>query len=333
MTRPLGTTGLHLSDLGFGGGGIGGLYVPVGRDAAMEAMQAAWDVGMRYFDTAPFYGFGLSERRVGDFLRDKSGYVLSTKVGKLLRPMPQDQVPDHGFVDPLPFAVDFDYSYDAILRSHEASLARLGLNRVDILYVHDLERRALGAAYDQHFVSFMDSGLRALDDLKAQGAISGYGLGVNDVSAVLNVMDRARIDCLLLAGRYTLLDRTGAAEVMPKCLAAGTGVVIGGVFNSGILATGAVEGAHFDYAPPGAEITARVNAMATEATLQGGTLASAALHFVLDHPAVASVLIGSARASSLRRNAAMLADPALDWTPFDAHALYGSEQPPDRYPE
>jgi D-threo-aldose 1-dehydrogenase len=321
MNRTLGTTGLQLSDLGFGGGGIGGLYVPVGRDAAMEAMQAAWDVGMRYFDTAPFYGFGLSERRMGDFLRDKTGYVLSTKVGKLLRPVPHDQVPDHGFVDPLPFTVNFDYSYDAIMRSHEFSLARLGLNRVDILYVHDLERRALGSAYDQHFATFMDSGLRALDDLKSQGAISGYGLGVNEVSAVLNVMNRAKIDCLLLAGRYTLLDRTAAAEVMPKCLAAGTGVVIGGVFNSGILATGAVLGAHFDYGPPSADIISRINAMTAEAVAQGGTLASAALNFVLDHPAVASVLVGSAKASSLRRNAAMLSDRPLVWAKFDAYAL------------
>lgn len=246
MTRALGTTGLQLTELGFGGGAIGGLYAAVSRDAAMEAMQAAWDVGMRYFDTAPFYGFGLSERRVGDFLREKSGYVLSTKVGKLLRPVPADQVPDHGFVDPLPFRVDFDYSYDAIMRSFDMSPARLGLNAVHILYAHDLERRSLGDAYDDHFRSFIDGGLRALDDLKSQGAIAGYGLGVNEVSAVLAVMDRARLDCLLLAGRYTLLDRTAAAEVMPKCLAAGTRVVIGGVFNSGILATGAVGGAHFD---------------------------------------------------------------------------------------
>lgn len=322
MTRPLGITGLQLSGLGFGGAAIGGLYQPIGRDAAMEAMQAAWEVGMRYFDTAPFYGFGLSERRIGDFLRDKTGYVLSTKVGKLLRPVPRDKVPDHGFVDPLPFTVEFDYSYDAIMRSHDFSLARLGLNRVDILYVHDLERRALGAAYDQHFSTFMGSGLRALDDLKSQGMISGYGLGVNEVAAVLNVMNHAQIDFLLLAGRYTLLDRTAAAEVMPKCQATGTGVVIGGVFNSGILATGAGRGAHFDYGPPSADITSRVNAMAAEAARQGGTLASAALHFVRDHPAVVSVLVGSAKAASLRRNAAMLADPPLDWGPFDAFALH-----------
>ena len=319
MTRALGSTGLHLTELSFGGAAIGGLYAPVARDQAMAAMQAAWDEGMRYFDTAPFYGFGLSERRIGDFLRDKTGYVLSTKVGKLLRAVPQDQVPDYGFVEPLPFAVDFDYSYDAIMRSYEFSLARLGLNKIDILYVHDLEVRNLGDAYASHFANFMDGGLRALQALKSSGAIAAYGLGFNEVSAVLAVMDRAKMDCLLLAGRYTLLDRTGAADVMPKCLAAGTGVIIGGVFNSGILATGAVPGAHFDYGPARADIVARVNGMEAVAQAQGTTLPAAAMRFALDHPAVASVLVGSAKAGSLTRNAALLRDaPALDWSPFDA---------------
>ncbi len=322
MTRALGTTGLQVTELGFGGGGIGGLYVAVGRDAAMTAMQAAWDEGMRYFDTAPFYGFGLSERRVGDFLRDKSGYVLSTKVGKMLRAVPQDQVPDHGFVNPLPFAVDFDYSYDAVMRSYEFSLARLGLNKIDILYVHDLEKRSLGAACDAHFASFMNGGLKALGTLKSAGAIAGFGLGVNEVSAVLDVIDRVKLDCLLLAGRYTLLDRTGAAEVMPKCLAAGTGVVIGGVFNSGILATGAVPGAHYDYGPASADIVARVSGMEAEAKRQGLTLPAAAMRFVLEYPAVASVLTGSAKASSLIRNAQLLRSvPAVDWAAFNALAV------------
>lgn len=323
MTRALGTTGLRLSELSFGAAAIGGLYAPVARDTAMTAMQAAWDVGMRYFDTAPFYGFGLSERRVGDFLRDKTGYVLSTKVGKLLRAVPHGQIPDYGFVEPLPFAVEFDYSYDGIMRSYEFSLARLGLNRIDILYVHDLERQNLGAAYDSHFASFMEGGLNALEELKSSGAIAAYGLGFNEVAGVLNVMNRARMDCLLLAGRYSLLDRTGAAEVMPKCLAAGTGVVIGGVFNSGILATGAVPGAHFDYGPASADIITRVNTMEAAAKAQGTTLPAAAMRFALDHPAVVSVLIGSAKASSLTRNADLLASvTALNWAPFDAVALY-----------
>jgi D-threo-aldose 1-dehydrogenase len=207
------------------------------------------------------------------------------------------------------------------MRSHELSLARMGLDRIDILYVHDLEPRSLGAAYGQHLATFLDGGLRALDDLRAQGAIAAYGLGVNDVQAMIDVMDRARIDCLLLAGRYTLLDRSAAAEVLPRCLAAGTGVVIGGVFNSGILATGAVPGAHFDYGPASDDILARAAAMEREARAQGGTLAGAALRFALDHPAVTSVLIGTADASILHRNVATLHEPAPDWATFEPLAL------------
>ena len=324
-TRALGQTGLQVTELGFGGASIANLFAPVPRDVAMATLQTAWDGGMRYFDTAPFYGHGLSERRTGDFLQgqDRDAFVLSTKVGKLLRPVPLGQVPDYGFADPLPFAVDFDYSRDAILRSFEYSLARLGLNRIDVLYVHDLERAALGASYDGHFRTFMDSGHRALDDLKSAGAIAAWGLGSNEVAAILAVMRRVRIDALLLAGRYTLLDRTAAAELMPLCLEQGVGVVLGGVFNSGILATGPVAGAHFDYGPPNQDILARVAALAAHAAAQGASLPGAALQFALQHPAVASVLIGSAKPASVTRNFALMSPdlPATIWPGFDPHVL------------
>jgi len=311
-TRALGRTGLQLSELGFGCAAIANLFAPVPRDAAMATLQTAWDGGMRYFDTAPFYGHGLSERRAGDFLQgqDRDAFVLSTKVGKLLRPVPRGEVPFHGFVDPLPFTVDFDYSRDAILRSFEFSLARLGLNRIDVLYVHDLERAALGDSYDAHFRMFMDSGHKALEELKSAGAIAAWGLGSNEVPAILAIMRRVQIDALLLAGRFTLLDRTAEAELIPLCLDQGVAVVIGGVFNSGILATGPVAGAHFDYGPPSADIVVRVTAMQAHAAGQGATLAGAALQFALGHPAVASVLIGSAKSSSLTRNFALM-EPVL----------------------
>ncbi|MEI6099981.1 MAG: aldo/keto reductase [Alphaproteobacteria bacterium] len=168
----------------------------------------------------------------------------------------------------------------------------------------------------------MDGGLKALDALKSSGAISGYGLGFNQVSAVLEVIDRVYLDCLLLAGRCTLLDRTGAAEVMPKCLAVGTGVVIGGVFNSGMLATGAVPGAHHDYGPASVDIIERVIGMEAESKRQDSTLPAAAMRFVLGHPAVASVLVGSAKATSLIRNAALLRDDkAIGWAAFNALAV------------
>ena len=320
--RNLGGTGLKVTELGFGGGAIGGLYSPVPRETALEAMQAAWDAGMRYFDTAPFYGHGLSERRVGDFLRDKSEYVLSTKVGALLRPVPREEVPDNGFFEPLPFAVDFDYSHDAIMRSVEQSFQRLGLNRIDVLYVHALERGTLGETYEAHLHTFLSSGIKAMERLRAAAVISGWGLGVNEVEPCLSVMEETRLDCLLLANRYTLLDRRAESQLMPRCLAQGTGVVIGGVFNSGILAIGAVPGAHFDYAEPLPDIAERVRGLEAVAAAQGGTLAAAALHFALRHEAVSSVVIGSAKASSLARNVALLGDGTdWDWERFEAFVL------------
>ncbi|TIU21635.1 MAG: aldo/keto reductase, partial [Mesorhizobium sp.] len=164
------------------------------REPAMETLQTAWGSGLRYFDTAPFYGFGLSERRTGDFLREKprSSYVLSTKVGRLFRPVPEDQVPDHSYLDPLPFALDYDYSYDGIMRSVDFSYARLGLNRIDILFVHDIGVYTHGVEKTKlHFRQLMDGGLKALEELKSSGTISAYGLGVNEVQICLDVLRRA----------------------------------------------------------------------------------------------------------------------------------------------
>ncbi len=167
--RRVGSTALEITEVSFGGAAVGGLYRACPRETAMQTLQVAWDAGLRYFDTAPFYGFGLSERRFGDFLRDKprDSYVLSTKVGRLLRPVPEDRIPDHSYVDPLPFAPDYDYSYDGIMRSVEFSYARLGLNRIDILFVHDIGVYTHGVEKTKlHFRQFMDGGLKALEELK-----------------------------------------------------------------------------------------------------------------------------------------------------------------------
>jgi D-threo-aldose 1-dehydrogenase len=301
-TRTLGQTGLPLTELGFGGGAIANLYRPVSRDAAMATMQAAWDAGIRYFDTAPFYGHGLSERRVGDFLRNKEGWLLSTKVGKLLSPVPRAQVPDHGFVNPLPFDVSFDYSGAGLRRSVEASFARLGLNRIDILWVHDLEPRSLGDSYPHHLKQFLGTGLPELEKMKQEGLIRAFGLGVNEVSPCLDVLQQGDLDAILMAGRYTLLDRRAESHLLPLCLERGIGLVVGGVFNSGILATGAQPGAMFDYGPADASILKQVRALEGTAAAAGIPLARGALQFPLRHPSVASVLIGTAKPSSLARN-------------------------------
>ncbi len=324
--RRIGETPLEVTEISFGGAAIGGLYRAVPREAAEATFKVAWDAGIRYFDTAPFYGFGLSERRMGDFLREKprDSYVLSTKVGRLLSPVPEGQVPDHGYVEPLPFRVDYDYSYDGIMRSVEFSLARLGLNRIDILFVHDIGVYTHGdEANRKHFRDLMDSGMRALELLKSGGAISAFGLGVNEVQVCLDVMTRAPIDCILLAGRYTLLDRDATRELLPLCTKSRTSLIIGGVFNSGILATGPVPGAHFDYGPADEDVVRRVTRMEQIADEQGIPLAAAALQFPLRDPTVSTVLIGTAKPGSLERNLDNLSVevPEMAWPDFDSVAM------------
>jgi D-threo-aldose 1-dehydrogenase len=313
--RRIGQTGLETTEVGFGGASLGGLYRSCPRETAMETLQSAWDAGIRYFDTAPFYGFGLSERRFGDFLRDKprDDYVLSTKVGRLLRPVPEDEVPDHSYVDPLPFAVDYDYSYDGIMRSVDFSYARLGLNRIDILFVHDIGVYTHGVEKTKlHFRQLMDSGLKALDELKSSGVISAYGLGVNEVQICLDVMRQAPLDCILLAGRYSLLDRSAEPELLALCEELKTSLVIGGAFNSGILATGPVEGANFDYGPASPDILARVAGMQRVAEARGVPLAAAALAFPLRNPVVATLLLGTASPATLKRNLDLLSAKVLE---------------------
>lgn len=324
--RRIGTTALEVTEISFGGAAIGGLYRACPREAAMATLETAWNAGLRYFDTAPFYGFGLSERRTGDFLRDKprSSYVLSTKVGRLFRPVPEDQVPDHSYVDPLPFALDYDYSYDGIMRSVDFSYARLGLNKIDILFVHDIGVYTHGEeATKIHFRQLMDGGLKALEELKSSGTISAYGLGVNEVRICLDVLRRAPLDCILLASRYSLLDRSAEAELLPLCRERRTSLIVGGVFNSGILATGPVEGAHFDYLPATKDILDRVGAMQQIASKGGYPLAAAAFQFPLHEPVVASVLTGTAKPANLTRNLELLdiEVPPTEFAKYDPYTV------------
>lgn len=324
--RRVGTTALEVTEISFGGAAIGGLYRACPREAAMATLETAWNAGLRYFDTAPFYGFGLSERRTGDFLRDKprSSYVLSTKVGRLFRPVPQDQVPDHSYVDPLPFALDYDYSYDGIMRSVDFSYARLGLNKIDILFVHDIGAYTHGVEKTKlHLRQLMDGGLKALEELKSSGTISAYGLGVNEVRICLDVLKRAPLDCILLASRYTLLDRSAEAELLPLCRQRQTSLIVGGVFNSGILATGPVEGAHFDYLPATRDILQRVGEMQKIAAEGGYPLAAAAFQFPLHEPVVASVLTGTAKPTNLTRNLELLGVevPPAEFARYDPYTI------------
>lgn len=300
--------GLELSRLGLGCAQLGGLFHPM-RDADAAALvDAAWELGIRYFDTAPYYGFTLSEHRLGALLRARarSEYAISTKAGRLLRPDPGVQPGECGWAEPLPFRPHYDYTHDAILRSHEDSLQRLGMDRVDILYVHDIGRVTHGGQAAHYWDQLTrGGGLRALTRLREEGVIKAFGLGVNEWEVIAAAMDECPLDCVLLAGRYTLLEQASLEPLMDRCASSGTAVVIGGPFNSGILA-----GSNkFNYEDAPAEIVERVQAIGAVCSRFGVPVPAAALQFPMAHPAVVSIIPGAQDAAQLKQNAAWFAQP------------------------
>lgn len=308
-TNPIGATGVRVTEISFGCASIGNLYREVDEADAQAVLQTAWDAGIRYFDTAPHYGRGLSEMRLGRFLKGRAGYTLSTKVGRLLSPAAAPIAEADGYIRPAQNDMRYDYSGDGIEESLEQSFARLGVTRADIVYVHDIGDYTHGAANGAHMEAFLGSGYARLLRLKEAGRIGAFGLGVNECQVCLDVMDHGPLDAILLAGRLTLLDRSAEAALVPRCLDAGTSLVLGGVFNSGILATGPVPGATYDYGPAPQAVLDRVAALRSRAEAHGVPLATAALEFARRHPAAASVLLGTARPVSLARNLAALAQP------------------------
>lgn len=308
-SRRLGRTNLRLSEFGLGTAAFGNLYQPVTDVAAAAALGAALDAGVQFFDTAPYYGFGLAERRVGDALRAASAgaAVLSTKVGRLLDPAPDADVTAerHGFRSTMPFEPRFDYSYDGVLRSHEASLQRLGLARVSILLVHDIGALTHGDEAPRRLGELTEGGgFRALARLREEGSIDAIGVGVNEVAICLDLLGRVPLDVILLAGRYTLLEQGALDSFFPACAAAGVSVVVGGPFNSGILASAATEQGCYDYDQAPAPIVERVGALRSLCTRHDVPLPAAALQFVLAHPQVASVIPGARSAAEVTQNLA-----------------------------
>jgi D-threo-aldose 1-dehydrogenase len=302
--RMIGRRPVRVSTLGFGGAAIGNLYAETGDDDVRDCLLAAYDVGVRYFDTAPMYGHGLSEHRIGEALRQKprDSFVLSTKVGRMLRPVPAEAVGESIFPGCLPFACVFDYSYDAVMRSVEDSLQRLGFNRIDIVLLHDVEAATHGAEQaDRYFSQAMAGGYRALDKLRSEGTIGAIGCGGNEWQAAERLARAGDFDCFLLAGRYTLLEQTSLDSFLPYCEERKISVIIGGPYNTGILATGAVPGAYFDYAPAGPDVLEKVSRIEAICRDHNVPLAAAALQFPLHHPAVASVIPGNRSVTELRR--------------------------------
>ncbi len=301
--RQIGQTATKVTSVAFGCASIGNLYRETTDTEVRAVLDTAWAGGIRYFDTAPHYGRGLSEQRLGTFLAGmpRDNYVISTKVGRMLSPGMQHSEQD-GFINPLPNDVCYDYSGDGIEAALEGSRSRLGTKYIDIVYVHDIGTYTHGAANDAHLEAFYGDGYARLIRLKEKGHIGAVGLGVNENQICVEIMKDHPLDVILLAGRLTLLDRSAEETLVPMCRAAGTSLVLGGVFNSGILATGPVEGATYDYAPASLEILAKVSALQKKAEAMGLPLATAALRFAQSHPQAASVLIGTAKASTLTTN-------------------------------
>lgn len=319
---------LEISEIGLGTGPLGGLYKECTRDTAMSVLDYAWSQNVRYFDTAPFYGYGLAERRVGDFLQSKPNneWALSTKVGRLLRPSTGPSTESVGFVNALDFGVEYDYSYDGIMRSIEDSYARLGLTKIDIAYVHDIGNFNHSPELTKvHLQQLRSGGFDALNELKSSGAIKAYGIGVNEVDVCLSILEETDLDCILLAGRYTLLDRTAEETLLPICRERGVSIISGGVFNSGILATGAVKGAYFDYAPASEDILDRVAKMEAVASESGYLLARAALSFPLQEPVVSSLLLGADTVQNLKTNLDLLSHPVAS-SEFEKYRAFGVTQ-------
>ena len=304
--RRIGRTNLDVTVLGLGCATLGGTRIPVTREQAEAIVRAAWDAGVRYVDAAPYYGFGQAERAVGDALRDapRDEWVLSTKVGRLLRPFPQVP-PEPGRKHPLPFGVAYDYSHDGIMRSVEDSLQRLGLARIDILYVHDIGRYQHGEAHPGLMKTLRDSGYGALQRLKSSGAIKAFGIGVNEREVLLEAMQWGEWDAFLLAGRYTLLEQAPLDDLLPKCLERGTSIVVGGPLNSGILA--GRDTWNYRAAPP--EIVERVKAICAVCDRHGVPLPAAALQFPLAHPAVAAIIPGPRDIAEFHTNLELLRHP------------------------
>jgi D-threo-aldose 1-dehydrogenase len=299
--RRVGESEVWLPPLGFGAAAIGNLYSAVTAADAMDAVTAALNSGVHYFDTAPLYGFGLSETRLGLALSGSSagaGVRVSTKVGRRLVEVPGDALPAErqGFVDALPFAAVFDYSYDGVMRSFEDSLRRLGGTPVSLLLAHDLGRATHGALHAERFREFIEGGYRAMQSLRAQGTVGAIGLGVNEVEVCMEAMQVADFDCFLVAGRYTLLDQTAIEVLLPECEKRSISVVLGGPFNSGVLVdtSGRNDNRRYNYAPASRAVLDRVSRLSDACAGHGVPLAAAALQFPLGHAAIVSVIPGIA---------------------------------------
>lgn len=328
----VGSTNLSLPPLGFGAAHLGGLYEPVSEDDSRATLQAAWDGGIRFYDTAPLYGRGLSEHRTGGFLlnQPREAFVLTTKVGRYFKrpadPLAFDRSP---WVGGLNMEIVWDYSHDGVMRSYEQSLLRLGLDTIDALLIHDPEPDTHGEHHARRMRDMADSGIRALEELKRSGQIKAIGMGLNEADALMTIAPLVPLDFMIVAMPYTLLDQSALHTGMKRCLDEGISVIIGAPFASGILATGPGPNARYQYGIAPRDIQDKTRKIDAICRAHGVTLQAAALQFPLAHPAVVSVIPGGARPSEVTQNIASIQapiPPAL-WSDLKTDGLIDADAP------
>jgi D-threo-aldose 1-dehydrogenase len=322
-TNRLGRTAVEVTELGFGGGPLGGLFTPLDDATAAGALAAAWDGGVRYFDTSPHYGIGTSERRIGELLRGqaRTEFTLSTKVGRLLEPQDAGGRMDEAFEVPATHRRVWDFTRDGVRRSVDDSLRRLGLDRIDVLFLHDAE---------QHFEDALRDGYPALAELRAEGVVGAIGAGMYDHRLLTRLVREADVDVVMLATRYTLLNHSALDDLMPACAERGVSVLGAGIFNSGLLATPRpAADAHYDYEAAPAELVARVNEIADVCEAHWVTVPQAAMAFPLLHPVVAGIAVGMRSAQEVERNLAAFGTdiPAGLWADLRAAGLLDERAP------
>ena len=329
--RALGRTGLDVSILGFGGAPLGDLYELLDADVALRAIATAADAGVTLFDVAPLYGRGLAEHRFGTVLkrRPRDSFVLSTKVGRWLKPAPGGPRSPTRYRGGLSFDVVIDYSYDGTMRAFEQSLQRLALPSIDIALIHDVDVWTHGQDIEQRFKEAIEGAYRALDQLRRDGVVKAIGVGVNESAMCVRFANAGDIDAVLLAGRYSLLEQPALADFLPLAEKKRIGVMLGGVFNSGILATGAVADAKYNYRPAPPEILERVKRIEAVCASHSVALPVAAMQFALGHPAVASLVIGAVAPAEVTRNVAALTArvPAALWSDLKREGLLDAQAP------
>jgi D-threo-aldose 1-dehydrogenase len=328
--RVLGRSGITVSAIGFGGAPLGDLYGALDDQAAIDGVAAAHAAGITLFDTSPWYGHGLSEHRFGTALRrvPRASFVLSTKVGRWFDPR-QPRLPGSRFAGGFGHRPVFDYTYDGALRAFEQSLLRLGLDRVDILLLHDLDKRNQGDMLETRFKEAMDGAYRALDRLRADKVVRAIGVGLNEADMCARFARAGDFDVMLLAGRYSLLEQPALTEFLPLAQEKRIGIMLGGVFNSGILALGAVPQAHYNYVAPPPEILERVRKLEAVCRAHDVPLARAALHFPLGHPAISTLVLGAVNPDEVTRNLAALGQPVPPalWADLKRQGLLGADVP------